>query len=109
MRIEDDKGAVRDMDYFAPNWVVGPDFSPPTVAGMEQVLRGSNEVKLLEALVWLSGDHTEASRNPEGYGHEEERDGSTTRIRHSPRIVERSMTCWEAGMRMFDNSQRALP
>jgi len=71
VRLEDESGAQRAMDYFAPNWVVGPPYSPPSVAGMEKILMGSNEVKLLESLVWLSGSHQDISSNRADVSHED--------------------------------------
>lgn len=56
VRIEDDKGAVRKMDYFDSYHVVGPKIQSTTKPSMLRALLGNNEVRRLEALVWLSGD-----------------------------------------------------
>ena len=71
VRIEDENGASKPMPNFAPNWVVGPRFSPPSVEELDGALTGPNELKCLEALVWLSGRHQRASANQPGYAHEE--------------------------------------
>ncbi len=71
VRIEDEKGAIKPMPYFAPNWVVGPKFSPPSVGEPDGALTGHNEVKCLEALVWLWGRHQRASANQPDHAHEE--------------------------------------
>ena len=55
--VDDENGAIRSMDYFAPNWVVGPAYYPRTVVEVERYLTGRNEVKRFEALVWLLGNH----------------------------------------------------
>ena len=56
IRIENEKSKSRKMDYFAPNWVVGPRFENKTKPAMRQVLSGTSEVRKLEALIWLAGN-----------------------------------------------------
>jgi len=70
VRLEDEHGHLRPMDYYAPNWVVGPKFNPPTVEGLVTVLKGDNDVKRLEALVWLADFHSRVSHNKKGWDHE---------------------------------------
>lgn len=74
IRLDDAKGNLFAMNYWAPNWVVGPRYDPPPGPVMEQALAGSNEVKRLEALVWLAGHHGTVSMNSPGTDHEETAD-----------------------------------
>lgn len=55
VRIENEKGSSRRMDYYAPNWVVGPLFRGTKKTSMLGALKSASEVRRLEALVWLSG------------------------------------------------------
>ena len=72
IRIEDAVGKIVPMEYYATNWVVGPAYAPPTLDDLLNGLRGVNQVKRFEALVWLGGSHQRASQNKAGYDHEAE-------------------------------------
>jgi hypothetical protein len=62
IRLEDASGHLKPMDYFAPNWVVGPKYRVPSIKELESVLLADNEVRRLEALIWLAGRHGNVSR-----------------------------------------------
>ena len=70
IRLEDASGNLHPMGYFAPNWVVGPKYDPPALGDLERVLMGENEIRRLEALLWLAGQHSRVSDNRAGYDHE---------------------------------------
>lgn len=57
VKLEAINGAPRKMDYFALNRVVGPPINKPTRESILGALGGNNEVRRLEALVWLSGTY----------------------------------------------------
>jgi|GEM_PF-3878286 len=45
------------VSYFAPNFAVGPSYKPPALRDLIAVLKGGNETRRMEALVWLAGCH----------------------------------------------------
>ena len=88
VRLEGRTGNLRRMQYYAPSYVVGPPYRPPSASEMERILRGKNEVKRLEGLIWLTGDHQDASTNEEGYVNEDMSDeGAYAAIAAAPSIV----------------------
>ena len=71
VRLETSKGSLRHMPYFAPNWVVGPNYAPPTIKELEHKLNSGSEVHVLGALTWLNGHHSKSSANGKDSVHEE--------------------------------------
>jgi len=53
VRVETLDGSLQKMPYWAPNFVVGPTYDPPTLASLEHILQSGTDVQQLEALTWL--------------------------------------------------------
>jgi len=65
VRADNGYGDAVAVSYFAPNHVVGPAYEPPQLGELVKVLKGANQTRRLEALVWLAGCHHRVSdHNP---------------------------------------------
>lgn len=63
VRLEDEAGKLKPMDDTWSDRSVGPVYPAASIAQLEESLRGQNEVKRIEALIWLAGRHYENSKN----------------------------------------------
>ena len=71
IKVETLDGSLHRMEYWAPNFVVGPKYEPPTVTTLNRVLQSGTDVQQLEALTWLNGEHSRTSDNRPNYAHED--------------------------------------
>lgn len=63
LRAEDREGKLQNIVFAAPNHQLGP--TPHfTLAKLIAILKGRNAVRILEALIWLAGNHGEPSEHP---------------------------------------------
>jgi hypothetical protein len=70
IRIEDRLSKPLPVDYWYPDPAVDPKYAPPAKAEMERVLIGPDDIKRLEALIWLTGRHGDVGQNTKDMWHE---------------------------------------
>lgn len=61
IRFENKNGTVGQNKYYAPNWTVGPPVPTRSPDKWAAVLKHGSAIEILEALVWLGGDHLDPS------------------------------------------------
>jgi hypothetical protein len=57
LRLEDSEGNLVQNDYYHPNHTIGPRPLALAAEDWEQLLRGGDLARVLEALNWIGGDH----------------------------------------------------
>jgi hypothetical protein len=59
LRLEDEGGRPLANDYYTPHFTFGPEVASRAAEEWEEALASADQVRVLEALVWLGGRHRE--------------------------------------------------